>query len=140
MAEGYWIAGALGVGLLILFGFLLPLIVGDFVDVDTLEVGNFTNNTYNFITNGYDFNSSELGLTNASGSFFTEVTFNLDMVGYVTTDNMQDSLGDYAKILSTIPNIILIPIALVIALCLGYAIVMLIFRLIEAIGQIIPFT
>jgi hypothetical protein len=91
--------------LLLIIGVVMPLIISDFVDVSEVETDSILDPLITLVNEGV-------------GIF----GFNLDIFGFLG-DTLQDSLVDYLTIFALIPEIILIPLIIIMIIGIVYTIV-----------------
>lgn len=94
-------------GLLFSVGVLMPLVIGDFVDVDNPPENSIMNPIVDLIENGISFFTFELNIFSILG------------------DDLQESLVNYVKTFAFIPNLILIPLIIIMIIGVGYTVIKL---------------
>lgn len=94
-------------GMLFCIGVLMPLTISDFVDTETIETESILNPLIDVVEEGV-------------GIF----TFNLDIFGFLG-ETLRGALVDYLTIFSFIPEIILIPLIIIMITGIVYTIIKL---------------
>lgn len=86
-------------GILLVVGVLVPLVVADFYDPSEIEVSGVLSPLFDFIDNGITVDLPLIG----------EIGINpFDWIG-----SLKDSLLDYISYMSMIPNILLVPLTII---------------------------
>lgn len=117
MTGGSWVPGAFGVLCIIILGVLIPLTVGSFYDIDTIDVGNSTttlNQTIDLVQNGF-----EIVFPVPIVAFDINVTFN----PFERPINMTSYLSQSLKTFALIPSELLVALLLIIVLGITFTIV-----------------
>lgn len=92
-------------GMLFIIGVFMPLVVSDFVDVESPPESSFLNPLITLFDEGV--------------SIFT---FNLDIFGFLG-ETIQTALVNYVSIFAFIPNILLIPLMIIMIIGVVYTII-----------------
>lgn len=107
-----WVPGAFGIGIILLLGFLFPLITEGFVDKESIQPTGLMNDTIDFFDNGYNFTINLPILPDVDGTLPSPVP-----------SSMREPLVERLTYMSLIPNTILIPLLILSLLGIIWSIV-----------------
>jgi len=115
MGSSNWYPGAFAIVLILLVGLLFPLITSGFVDEQSVGTTGLMNTTISYINDGYNFTIHIPVLPDIDGTLPS-----------IVPSAMREPLTSRLAYMSLIPDVILVPILILILLGMAWTIVKLV--------------
>lgn len=110
-----WKPGAYAVGIILIIGFIFPLLVSGFIEVDSIQPTGIMNDTIDILDNGYNFTIHLPIVPDVEGTLPSPVP-----------EVLQEPIIDRLYFMSLIPSIVLIPLLILCLLGIVWTVVKLV--------------